>query len=136
MRRLTVGEQDDVLATGARDGERLVRGVERREDLGAAAGLDARDVALDARAMLAGVMRTTRVGVESNAMTSMRSSDASVSTVALAAAFAISIGRPVIDPERSITRTIATCGSSRRFSASMRTGKMRSIVVWYQPPRP
>ena len=84
----------------------------------------------------AGVIRTTRVGAESNAMTSMRSSEASVSAVAFAAAFAISIGRPLIEPERSRTSTMATCGSSRRFSASMRTGRIRSIVVWYQPPRP
>ena len=55
--------------------ERLVGRVERREDLRAAARLDARDVALDARAVLARrVIFTMRVGCESNAMTSSRSS--------------------------------------------------------------
>ena len=52
LRRLAVGEQDDVLLPRARDGERLVRRVERAEDLRAAPGLDARDVVLDARAVL------------------------------------------------------------------------------------
>ena len=56
--------------------------------------------------------------------------------VARAAALAISSGSPLIDPDRSITRTIATCASSRRFSASIRTGRTRSIVEWYQPPKP
>ena len=46
-----VGEQDDVLLARLRHRQVLVRGVERREDLGAAAGLDARDVVLDARAV-------------------------------------------------------------------------------------
>ena len=69
-------------------------------------------------------------------MTSRRSSLDSVSAVAFAAAFAISSGRPLIEPERSITSSMATPGSSRRFSESMRTGKIRSTVVWYQPPRP
>ena len=77
-----------------------------------------------------------RVGCESNAMTSRRSSGESVSAVAFAAAFAISSGSPLIDPERSMTSSIATSGSSRRFSASIRTGRIRSMVVWYQPPRP
>ena len=85
---------------------------------------------------LAGVMRTMRVGCESNTMTSSRSSAASVSAVAFAACLAISRGNPVIEPERSMTSAMATSGSSRRFSASMRTGRMRSTVVWYQPPRP
>ena len=43
---------------------------------------------------------------------------------------------PLIDPDRSITSTIATPGSSRRFSESILTGRIRSMVVWYQPPRP
>ena len=52
----------------------LVGGVEGGEDLGAAAGLDARDVVLDARAVRAGCILTKRVGWESKAMTSTRSS--------------------------------------------------------------
>ena len=35
-----------------------------------------------------------------------------------------------------MTSAIATLGISLRRSASMRTGRMRSMVVWYQPPRP
>ena len=51
-----------------------------------------------------------RVGGESKAMTSSRSSAESVSTVAFAAALAISSGSPVIEPERSMTSAIATLG--------------------------
>ena len=56
--------------------------------------------------------------------------------MARAACLAISRGSPVIEPERSMTSDIATLGMSLRRSASMRTGKMRSMVVWYQPPGP
>jgi hypothetical protein len=55
--------------------------------------------------------------------------------VARQAAFAISIGKPVIEPERSITRDIATPGMSLRSSLSMLTGSRRSMVVLLQPPR-
>ncbi len=56
--------------------------------------------------------------------------------MAFAACLAISSGSPVIEPDRSMTSAIATSGSSLRFSASMRTGRIRSTVVWYQPPSP
>jgi NAD-dependent SIR2 family protein deacetylase len=84
----------------------------------------------------AGCIFTNRDGCESKAMTSMRSLLARMSTVALAAAFAISRGNPIIDPDRSMTSAIASEGVSRRCSVSMRTGKMRSMVVLYQPPSP
>ena len=45
-----------MLLARARDRERLVRGVERAEDLGAAAGLDPRDVALDPGAGERGIL--------------------------------------------------------------------------------
>ena len=62
----------------------LVGGVERGEDLGAAAGLRcARCRSGCARGAWPAVMCTMRVGCESNAMTSSRSSPASVSAVAL-----------------------------------------------------
>ena len=67
-------------------------------------------------------------------MTSTRSSGCSTSTAALAAAFAISSGWPVIDPERSMISESATEGMSFFCSLSMRTGRMRSIVVCIQPP--
>jgi hypothetical protein len=83
---------------------------------------------------LAGVIFTARVACESNAMTSPRSSGCSTSTAAFAAAFAISIGVPFIEPERSMTSDSATPGMSFFFSLSMRTGRIRSIVECCQPP--
>ncbi len=56
-------------------------------------------------------------------MTSSRSSPCSVDSVALQAALAISMGSPVIEPERSMASTMATPGISLRCSASIRTGK-------------
>ena len=52
------------------------------------------------------------------------------------AAFAISIGNPVIDPERSMTSTIATLGMSLRRSASIRTGRMLEELspFFYEEP--
>ena len=47
LRRLSIGQEDDMLALRADRGESLVRRVERREDLGAATRLHLRDGCLD-----------------------------------------------------------------------------------------
>ena len=65
----------------------------------------------------------------SKAMTPTLSRGPRSSTAAFAASFAISILVPPIDPDLSITSTIARLGFSFSFSKSDRTGRISSIVV-------
>ena len=69
---------------------------------------------------------TTQNRSASKAITPTLSFGPSSSTAALAASLAISILTPPIDPDLSMTSTIARLGFSFSFSKSLRTGRISS----------
>ncbi len=114
----------------ARAGQQLVdRLAQARQDVGAAAGGDARDVAQDALAVGGALQAHHRRAALSKTITAIWSAGGSASAVARAASLVRSILGPAIEPDLSMTSASASVASSRRSGMSSRTGSIDSRRV-------